>query len=300
MKNPSTNSRSIYLMGIVLPLAVIVLLLVLVANQPTKPALGTSAQNPQSYLAVASPVGTQPVLPTLPPVPAVPSVGPSAIVPVHPTMGQPTAGPTGSSQSPQNPVQLLRQETFGSWSYVARRVGNEQPSASVRVNAKSVESLQAFIGVNKQYADQLAADGGTAIVRVVFRQTLDPDTYRSWARGSGITQFDIVCLPGVDLSGGPTGALCVYPGSSDPLPEAAFAQAKKGVRTVQGVYFVKGIIAANLLPTLVTDPQVLIADLTDNMVQRDLSAAGISGATNVVVSNDMPIFKVMDLLSHSK
>jgi hypothetical protein len=183
---------------------------------------------------------------------------------------------------------------------MAKRVGNEPPTASVRVDTKSVASLRAFIAANQQYATQLSAAGGTSIVRVIFRQAMDPDAYRSWAKGSGITSFDMVCLAATDLSGGPRGALCLYPGSSDPLPEAAFAQAKKGLQTVQGVSFLKGTMSSNLLQTLALDPQILILDLTDNIVQHDLSAAGIADAANVVVSNDMPVFKVMDLLNQGK
>ncbi len=248
MRRSLTNSRSVYLIGGTLLVIVMAGLWAgpFTISQPSK-----QPQSSQAQLAVPAAVGTLVVLPTLPPVAAVPSVGPNALTfEPWPTMA-PTAVPPAIIANQQNPVRILGHETLSSWSYTAHQVSNEQPIAEVKVDMSSAAMMQAYATANKQYAEQLAQVSGTVVVRVVFRRVLDSAQYRLWAKTSGISLFDQVCLPATDKMGGPGGMMCLSPGSSDPLPATPLALAEKDLRDVQGVEFVKGQMPVNALLALV-------------------------------------------------
>jgi len=297
MRRSLTNSRSVYLIGGTL---LVLVLAGLWAGQLTSSQPSEQPQSSQAQLAVPAAVGTLVVLPTLPPIAAVPSVGPNALTfAPGPTMA-PTAVPTALIANQQNPVRILGHEIFSSWSYTTHQVSNEQPFTEIKVDMSSAATIQTFAAANKQYAKQLAQGSGTVVVRVVFRRVLDLAQYRLWVKTSGISQFDDVCLPATDKMGGPSGMMCLSPGSSDPLPATPLALAEKDLRDMQGVGFVKGQMPANALLALVADPQVVLVDLTDNIVRQHLSAAGVANANTIVVGSNLSITTARKLLGQEK
>lgn len=214
---------------------------------------------------------------------------------------------------PADAPTLVKQRDFGSWSYVLKQDANNALSAEVHFDSATVKGIQAFVADNKVLANQLAAvrpAGPQAEVLVVFKAPMDINAYRAWATKAGITYFKATHVMAID--GRSTDAahplppiqMSVFQASSDPLPKANLEQAIKSTEsasggdiTVRGVDAFQAKVDASRLLAIANDPQVLIADVTANVVRNDLSKAGIKNPDQVEVYNPIPIFNVEDLSS---
>ncbi len=100
--------------------------------------------------------------------------------------------------------------------------------------------------------------------------------------------------------------MSVFTRSNDPLPQAKYEDAIKstsstfGAITIRGVDALQGKVATNQLPALTSNPEVLIADVTSNMVRKDLYTAGIADWDRVYVPSLIPIFSVQEIAGKQK
>ncbi|MBF6614403.1 MAG: hypothetical protein IVW55_14900 [Chloroflexi bacterium] len=222
----------------------------------------------------------------------------------------------GSTQ-PADAPKLVQQRDFGSWSYVLKREPDNTLSAEVHFDANSIKGVQAFAAANKVLAKQLASSSSgsnnnsdQAEVLVMFKEPMDVDAYRIWARNSGIGYFKITAVMAIDgrldraSRPYPPIQMSIIPPPTDALPqvnlEDAIKQAESasgGNITIRGVDGFQAKVDTNQLPAIAADPQVLIADVTANVVRNDVRTTVTKNAEHVDVYDPLPVFGILDLFN---
>lgn len=224
-----------------------------------------------------------------------PQAQPTRAEAVIPTPVQPSNAPDQSRSWPKGPVGLVRQHDFGAWSYTAIREESGLVTAEVQFNDNSVDGVRAFIAANRSLANQLAGSPDLVPFVLTFQTPLDYASYRAWATAAGLKRFDAVYLRGtVQGRAFQTGT---FVSSSDPLPAKTYddlvaltARQYDTPITMLGVFAFEGQAEAKLLPTLATDPQVFVLDLTANSVHADLREASVPYADYIHVRNGLDVF----------
>jgi len=176
-------------------------------------------------------------------------------------------------------------------------------AAEVRYDTTSAESIQAYAAANRALVDQLRNAPQPVRVDVTFRDYLAPDAFRAWVQQSGIRPA-YTSLRTLDQQGGRAN-LVVEATWRDPIPQAAIdqriadAQARGHPITVLGVIYVTAEIEAAPLAALNNDPLVFLADVTPNIVIRDLRAAhpavGFPSPYWVRITPESPFLRMEDL-----
>lgn len=181
---------------------------------------------------------------------------------------------------------------YGSWSYVAVRL-EQGLYAYIRYDDSSIQALNAYVQTNRELANQLAASTGEMRIDITFRTPVEIDKFRAWATQAGLRdeQSDLRTVDG----DGRIGTVSFnYPRHlqasphNEPLPQANlndWLNARKSNRSdivLQGVFHARGKVDSNRLPLIALDPLVYLADVTPNIVRRDLVAAGVADAEDVV------------------
>jgi|GEM_PF-5140467 len=255
------------------------------------PAQAESQSNIGGVIQVV-PVATeaQPLAPT--PVPTLPP-------PVADTLPEP---PSLATPRPTEPVLLVRQRVFTSWSYKAIKEEDGIPSAEIRFDDSSVRGILAFAAENRELATQLALSGGQVDIEVTFHRLLSTDAYRAWAATAGISYFQSAHLLARDRNDGPPPQIGVISKSNDPLPLENFSQALEatdrgyGPADVRGVDSFKGRVDASRLPSLIADPQVFLVDVTKNIVRSDLRDARVAMWERARIHQPVLVYVAMERL----
>lgn len=177
------------------------------------------------------------------------------------------------------PMQEEKQADYGVWQYKAGKSIDLGAHAVITYDQSSVEALQGYAAANHTLAKQVAAEGGTVQVHITFRDYMAPDQFRTWVKSKGLTVLQTE-LRAIDAKGMP-GTLGVYPQGDDPLPQTYMSQGLEPQKqlagdagTLAGVFYTYATVdAANLL-NISEDPLVFIADVTPNVVRRELITSG--------------------------
>lgn len=203
--------------------------------------------------------------------------------------------------------QIVRERSFGAWSYIARRNGNGSLSAEVRFDSSTQQGIRSFAMANKALASQLTATSGQVDILCIFVTPMNVDAYRSWTKSIQISYFDSVYVKATDGPGKPPIQITIPSNSGDPLPTTPLNQAAASIRsqsaglgTIVGVDAFRGMIDVKQLLVLLRDPQVLAVDVTANYVRSDLRSAGFTDAQLAQVYDPIPIFRVIDALNQSR
>ena len=224
-------------------------------------------------------------------------------VPILPTPVPPLLSPTPW------PGTLQADETggkdYGVWSYGYGVIhANDETAASVYYDTRTVEAIQAYAAANRALAADLAQTGGGVRVDVAFRAPVAPAQFLDWARAHGFYNgwFGVrvldrrargpVAVPLYFRGGLPDWLLqgqlqpvsvwsTIYPALPTPVQPPGVEDSAP-LYLVSGVYYLTGMVDVQQLPGIVTDPLVFLADVTPNVVRRDLLSKGV-----LVVMPDM-------------
>jgi hypothetical protein len=178
------------------------------------------------------------------------------------------------------PTTIIRQASFGIWSYQAFYTAEGDIYSQVSFDKSSIQALKTYAAANRSLAQTIARQGSQLVpVAIIFRTPIAPDQFRSWARGYRLAvQSSALRLqetPSTRSSAGVAGD------PNDPLPAAYL---KSVDRPILGVYGTQARVAASTLPILSADPLVFNADVTGIVVHNDLIAAGFAPASLGTVS----------------
>lgn len=225
---------------------------------------------------------------------------PVGTVAVGNALATPTSNTKASAPKQQPQGQEVKRADFGSWGYVARRDGHGV-HAVVSYNPNSIQSLNAYVEANRTLARQLATNKGQrVVVNVTFHKYLAPDEFRAWAGSMGldVKSTQLRFLDANDLSG--TIAIDKQPNESSVLPQDNIDAALKSMRSDNrlreflGVFYTNATMDVSRLPALANDPLVFLADVTQNVVSKDLLTSGVQGvgANTVTLNLPTPIWQM--------
>jgi hypothetical protein len=172
--------------------------------------------------------------------------------------------------------------------------------AAVNYDNQSVAGITAYAAANRTLATQLAGSGGNVGIEITFRSYLTVEQFRTWVAARGVNATETT-LRYVDANGRRvTHGIAARP--NDVLPQTSLELAASppknvgGQRTLRGVFQTSGTVAANRLPDLIADTQVLLLDVTPRAVQDDLIAAGVPGGSQAQVQRrGTPFWQMEDL-----
>lgn len=184
------------------------------------------------------------------------------------------------SLTPVAPDAELKQD-YGAWRFIAGKYREEGVAAVILYDDKSLAGIEVYKEANKTLVKQLAGESKQVDVSVTFRNFVEPDKFRSWITSLGIkvTDADVRAIDSV----GNQIALFVSPQPGDgPLPQESLDRAVRphersgagASGTIVGVYYVRGKVDAAKLQAIADDPLVYLADVTPNIVRKELTAAG--------------------------
>jgi hypothetical protein len=162
---------------------------------------------------------------------------------------------------------------YGSWSYSVHDV-EEGLGIVVHYDKKTVAGLVAYARLNRDLAADLASTGGEVRVEITFRALVGIQEYREWVEARGVE----VESTGLQTSSIDTRHMFyIESGRDDVLPWEQVIAANPG-GPMPGVFYTLAYVPAARLLDLTRDPLVFLADVTPNIVYRDLAQAGVSGA----------------------
>ncbi len=195
--------------------------------------------------------------------------------------------------------QIEVKHDVGTWSYTTKPQQQGSITAYIESNQLTVAGLKQYAETNKALASELAKTKMQARVDITFRKPVDVATYRLWAKTSGISYFSDVILRVVDQNGKTlTGQ--IGSASNDPLPEATFNNSIAGSPGITSVAItqVRARTDSSVLPALANDPLVFLAEVTPNVVVKELRAGGAADADidKAVIFDPTPLPYLMEQL----
>jgi hypothetical protein len=259
-----------------------------------------------------------PLLTTIPPLVAYPYSPPAHAVQSFCT---PTAPPlTPDPQATPWPTAVgdaSGRRDFGAWGYTysyGRAWGDL--FAAVYYDDSSVAGLAAYVQANRDLAGQFAQLGGDesfspsrglARVDLTFRGYVPPEQARAWVQAHHLLT-DYAVLRVYDPQGLRLDFTVSTSDVNDPIPTWYIDRELNppgapacGPFTLSGggVYFVTALADPTQLPVLAADPLVYLADVTPNVVRRDLWQQYQETRTDsfqwVHVQNGSPFWQMEDL-----
>ncbi|MDQ5826733.1 MAG: hypothetical protein M3441_21340 [Chloroflexota bacterium] len=205
------------------------------------------------------------------------------------------------TQLVKEPKGHIRKSDHGTWSYDASREESGLVVATVSFDDTSVNGLRAFSAANKKLAEDLETSGNEAIVKVTFKKPIPVEEYRAWAASSGVTEFDVIYTRVRD-NAGRNSSFSTVSMSHDPYPQPALDsfidssnKMASGPFTVVGITYFEGKIAADRLAGLSRDPNVFLADVTENIIRSELMQDNVLLADRTHVP-PLDVFGVMERL----
>ncbi|MDQ5825387.1 MAG: hypothetical protein M3441_14435 [Chloroflexota bacterium] len=160
----------------------------------------------------------------------------------------------------------------------------------------TVQALEAFGAENRKLATGLAEKEGRVRVLVTFREPHHSDWYRDWIKARGLRVN--TSLIHVDDRTGWT--LTSFDNSVPDIEEIVWNFGEG-----EGIFCAWATLDASRLQELAADPDVLIADVTSNIVLADLIYSGVvdeQGAESVQVIprlSELPIWPMLELGLHN-
>jgi hypothetical protein len=178
------------------------------------------------------------------------------------------------------------------WGYTARQIASGL-SVDLHYLHGTLRDLNDYAALNKERAGKLAQSGGVVDLLITFRQPLKPTAFRKWVLASSMDAT--VASVRLQSLTGARGTLTITRRESDPLPQDDLDKVSKSLPTVEGVYSVRGKVAAEQLSTIATDPMVFIVDVTPTLVRLDLVDAGVPGASEATINAESPFTEMEKL-----
>jgi hypothetical protein len=164
---------------------------------------------------------------------------------------------------------------FGVWHYDYSYYPSEGETwATVRYDSSSVDSIQAYATANRALAAEVAQMGGGARVDITFRTPMPLSQIHDWALGHGLYS-GWLGVRVVDSTGGrddyPLMMQYSYaPSLVPPLADPGTDEGSPVQYQVDGVFYISGMVEARRVPEFGADPLVFLADVTPNVVRKDL------------------------------
>jgi hypothetical protein len=180
---------------------------------------------------------------------------------------------------------IILKRDYGLWGYTVRQVASRL-SVDLHYLHGTLGDLSDYAALNKEKASKLAQSAGVVDVLITFRQPIEPTAFRKWVLGSGV-EAKVASVRLQSLAGA-RGTLTITRSESDPLPQDALDKVSKSLPTVEGVYSVRGEVAAGRLTAIASDPMVFIVDVTPTLARLDLADAGVPGAHEVTINAESP------------
>lgn len=180
---------------------------------------------------------------------------------------------------------VVHSRDYGLWGYVVTRgAGGLVVDLSYRHDTAS--DLKEYVAMNDENASNLSRAGGMVDVLVTFRWPVKPGEFRRWVVARGLEAVLVsLRLSGVD---GVHGTLTVAGRAGDPLPQDKLDAGANNLPPIEGVYSVRGSVPAELLPDMVSDPAVFVADVAPTLTRMDMVASGIPGAQDAPIHCESP------------
>ena len=249
------------------------------------PELPTPVTTPEAFLPLPTPVPT--AEPSATPYPEViPRYASRCTVPSP--RPYPMAYNYVGDTTPTPTIDVVIARDFANWCYQVVRVQGHLLS-DVSYDRSTIAALETFGATNRDLAEELAQEGGRKYLFAFFRDPLEPGDFRAWVRENNVWAEGVLG----DCSNCPTGGLGWRMASRD---EPYYDDGPEG--THQVVVGVWGSVEAELLPRVASSPPVFIADVTSNILQRDLDATGLidaAGLEKVPYLEMMPILPMREL-----
>lgn len=210
--------------------------------------------------------------------------------PTNPTPIGNTLVPVGATAAVTLPTpdpSIVRSRDYGLWGYVATR-NTQGLAVDLKYNYNTAKELKDYVAMNDKRITALANDGGMVDVLVTFKWPVKPGDFRTWAAKRGLE----AALVSLRLSGkgGVHGTLTVAGRAGDPLPQDKLDAVgiESTLPPIEGVYSVRGSVPAGVLPTMVADPAVFVADVTPTLTRIDMVASGIPDAQEAPIHCESP------------
>jgi hypothetical protein len=192
----------------------------------------------------------------------------------------------------------------GSWKYRVGQTNGNLFEAQVWYDMSSVAALKSFAAANQAIAAQIKGSDTPIDVAVTFRAPLPLDTFRPWAKSTGM-KVDAVDIRTTTATG-ERGTIGIFPHADDPLPQAALdgqlasASGKVGKLSVGGVTTVHGSIRSSSVAQLMADNQVFLVDVTAAVIRAEFASAGIVAAdqlpaARLIVISPPPFWQMEEL-----
>jgi len=182
---------------------------------------------------------------------------------------------------------------YGTWRFRAARHDKLGVAAVVTYDDKSLEGLYNYMQSNKKLADELANTKSDVPINITFYGFFEPDAFHTWATANGI--YVVQADTRVRDAKGMEGTLSSSPIDGVPpdrakIEESLVPQAKLagGPGTILGIYYVRGKVGTGQLRKIASDPHVFLADVTENIVRRELGIAGWKDAENAAIRVEPP------------
>ena len=247
---------------------------------------------PEAFLPIPTPVPT--AEPTATPYPQViPAYGSRCGIPApryyphaHFMVGYLTPTPTTYN--------LLASGDFSTWCYqVIEFMDNVR--SDVSYDRSSRAALETFAAANRDLAEELAGQAEPITAMIYFRDPLEPEEYRQWVQRWGVQAEATMG----DCPNCPTGGL----GWNMPLPpDDPYPYDEHSDPYHQIVLGVLGKVAADEITQVVAAPEVFIADLTSNVIRREVESKGLLVDTYSLgllpLLEDMPVLPMRELGIH--
>jgi hypothetical protein len=162
-------------------------------------------------------------------------------------------------------AEIVRVRDFGTWCYYAAR-DEHGLYITVGQDFSTVKSLQSYADTNKKIGSELALVGSPAHVLITFREPVKDADLKTWATAKGLVSREPdyphwESMPTVTAGGW----IQVTPLSSTSHP-----------LFYQGNVTAQAAVSSELLPQIISDPLIFVADFTPNVIRQDLIDAGIT------------------------
>ena len=159
----------------------------------------------------------------------------------------------------------------------------------IQYDPTSISSLVAFANENKVLATQLSRGKNTLDAYVTFRNPVDVDTFRTWAKGKGL---HVGTLQLRETVGRVT--IGIKATEQDPLPQSELDNLTHG--PIAGVINAQIQAPASVLTNLISDPLVFVVDVTPNVARNEVVQSKIARSEQVMLFNWVSPFYSMETL----
>jgi hypothetical protein len=175
--------------------------------------------------------------------------------------------------APGSSGEVIAIRHYETWSFEATRV--EVDIGGWIEYDKTEEGIRAYLETNRQFANELAEEQGEQKVEITFKTPVPLSELRAWCRSQELTVYAFYLS---DLKNTEQSRYFLSE-SLDFLDELEtrsdeVSQLILGMSVTQ----VRAAVASERLLQVATDPMVYLADVTTNIVERELIAEGLATA----------------------